>query len=596
MRSAILVLAILAGCSTDVTAVLIDIDSDPSWGVDRYEVRIGDHTADGSVGEDVRIVLSDQAVDQFMTIGAWGMSRGVRRAYGAVEVMPKYHQTVQAEVHLSLLQCESDCDPDTVRCHNDGVAVCELDADGCYRWGAATPCPEATPACSNGSCAAECVDECTGTERVCDGAAAVKQCGQNDADACRDWLEPTPCGFDRTCEAGVCVDEEQCTSGTTTVSGTVFAPNQTLPLPGVDVYVPVGDPGPLPDGAQCTKCGQPLAGGVAAQTRSGTDGRFVLTGVPAGQDIPLIIQTGKWRRRVVIPQVDGCADNPLPATMTSLPRSQLEGDMPRIAVTTGACDAYECLLRRLGIADSEFTSDVDPGRVHLYTASGASSIVGANAALTPASILWNNVDTLRQYDLTMMSCECSHVTTQKPKAAMDAVKAYADLGGRIMLSHYNHVWIVGDAEDPAHAPEVWPTIARCDADGFDTGVATIDTFNNANGGVFSSWMLAVMGSTFASSFPVQDGRQSCVSIDETKADRWTYVQSGQDQFPQNFMFTTPNEHPAAQRCGKVLFSDLHVASGSSSTGAFPTGCSVAPLTPQEKALAFMMFDLGTCVP
>jgi hypothetical protein len=43
---------------------------------------------------------------------------------------------------------------------------------------------------------------------------------------------------------------------------------------------------------------------------------------------------------------------------------------------------------------------------------------------------------------------------------------------------------------------------------------------------------------------------------------------------------------------------MHVASGSSSDPSvgFPGGCNLsAGLTPQEKALAFMFFDIASCV-
>ena len=58
---------------------------------------------------------------------------------------------------------------------------------------------------------------------------------------------------------------------------------------------------------------------------------------------------------------------------------------------------------------------------------------------------------------------------------------------------------------------------------------------------------------------------------------------------------TPNEMPADQRCGKVVFSDMHVAGDSFSSGMFPSGCSMSPMSPQEKALAFMFFDIASCV-
>jgi hypothetical protein len=65
----------------------------------------------------------------------------------------------------------------------------------------------------------------------------------------------------------------------------------------------------------------------------------------------------------------------------------------------------------------------------------------------------------------------------------------------------------------------------------------------------------------------------------------------------NFQFTTPQNVPIEQRCGKVVFSDMHVSADSSSDDGtpYPRDCSTSPLTAQEKALAFMFFDLASCV-
>jgi hypothetical protein len=49
------------------------------------------------------------------------------------------------------------------------------------------------------------------------------------------------------------------------------------------------------------------------------------------------------------------------------------------------------------------------------------------------------------------------------------------------------------------------------------------------------------------------------------------------------------------QCGKVVYAGMHINKFTSVVdSSFPTGCS-AGLTPDEKALIFLMFDLGSCV-
>lgn len=378
----------------------------------------------------------------------------------------------------------------------------------------------------------------------------------------------------------------------TTISGTVFAPNRTLPLYGAIVYVPNGEVAPLTDGAQCQQCDQFIPGNALAYVITGPDGKFTLPNVPSGRNVPVVIQLGKWRRQITIADVIECQETQLPPADTALPRNSMEGDMPKIAMATGSCDALECLPRKLGISDTEFTAPTGPGRIHMYASNGVSRFTD-NTAFGTATSLWGNLDELKKYDIVMFGCECSQNAGAKPQAAMDALKAYADLGGRVFLSHYHSVWIGGETGNPTHAPAVWPQIAQCDIDGYDAVSGTIDTVNNPKGGDFQTWMTNVQGSPTPGQIPITEARQTCRSVDTTKGERWVYVQSSGQ--PQIFQFTTPNEVVKEQRCGKVVFSDMHVSGTSSSSGAFPTSCSTADLSPQEKALAFMFFDIASCV-
>ena len=416
----------------------------------------------------------------------------------------------------------------------------------------------------------------------------------------------------------------------TSISGIVYAPNGTLPLYGVTVYVPANDPGPLPDGVSCDQCAAGPLGGALAQTQTDEAGHFELDNVPATTDVPIVIQIGKWRRQLKMANVAACQDLPLVSADSTLPKSRTDFtpnttgvDMPRIAISTGDADAIECLPLKLGISPTEISSSAGNGRIHLFTdpvaGQGASTFYagwpGGTAAMTDSRTMWSDTAHLMPYDILMLSCEGDQYPASKPQTSLQAVHDYAGIGGRIFASHWHNIWIGGDYTNLAHGMPDWEGVAMFNFGGNpspDTLTATIDEVHNPKGMSFATWMLNVMGSTTRDLLTVTQARTTCTSVDTTMAERWVYldpVTSPNYSSAMNFQFTTPIANPPDQRCGKVVFSDMHVSADSRSLPSlpYPSGCACGgagdplctmpqKLTAQEKALAFMFFDIASCVP
>jgi len=85
------------------------------------------------------------------------------------------------------------------------------------------------------------------------------------------------------------------------------------------------------------------------------------------------------------------------------------------------------------------------------------------------------------------------------------------------------------------------------------------------------------------------------AINTNVAQAWLTVPASKNV--QYLSFDTPIGMAPALQCGRMVLSDVHVSSGdtSSPNQAFPLGCTTTTLSPQEKALIFMLFDLSNCL-
>jgi hypothetical protein len=421
---------------------------------------------------------------------------------------------------------------------------------------------------------------------------------------------------------GVCAVRSDCPAelgGNMKIRGTVNIPAGNLPVYNARVYIPLETlPGKPMSGPTCDRCSNTFV--AATFTSTASDGSFELTDVPAGENIPLVITVGKWQRIVTLPKVEPCGSLSLPADTTRLPRNQSEGNIPKIALTTGGADALECLLRKnkLGLDDSEFTLPDGPGRVNLYAGGGYTNAMsmafpatsklsagfnGAAAAVSLPSVnpWWDQEANLSKYDVVVMSCEGAPGASTKSAAAKSAIKSYLDKGGRVFASHYHSEWL-RQGTPPLNTVAMFNGTLT----GPDPGEATIDeSFDK--GKALADWLglPSVAASSKRGVIPITQARYTVQSINTTaavNARRWAYYKPTVGaELTQYFSFDAPVGAMPNQQCGQMVYTDLHVSAGTNGAtedGAgpdFPNGCKSGALSPQEKALIFMLFDLSNCL-
>ncbi len=452
-------------------------------------------------------------------------------------------------------------------------AGCGVQGDGC---GGATP--------NCGTCAAP---------DICGGAGVLNRCGSLFPDGGSDGGRPC---------TNLCLQQNACDGGVrTSLSGTVFAPTDPAlfgaadPLSGAFVYVPNGTVQTFGAGVACEKCSASVSGDPLVSTTSAVNGTFTLNNVPCGANIPLVIQLGRWRRQITIPAVACCGNTVLTAAQTRFPRTQAEGNpndnIPLFAVTTGSADNLECILPKIGIAASEFTTPSGTGRVRMYRDNGINPLGG----LPNATTLYNSPTELAKYDVVIADCVGSE--QNKSAAQRGNIETYANGGGRLFTSHYGYVWLY---DKPA-------AISFTATATWNAGQATppnqdgyIDS-SFVKGQTFAQWVYAVNAQAVTSTLAVPRVRINTVRRDfdsvNVPAERWVFgtadgnaVSAFNPAIPFQYAFNTPLAAQPADKCGRVLFSDFHVSSG----GTFPN-CTAGPMTPQEKVFEYLIFDLTSCV-
>jgi hypothetical protein len=361
----------------------------------------------------------------------------------------------------------------------------------------------------------------------------------------------------------------------TALSGTVFAPNGSLPIDHALVYVPTTPLADIPEGVSGPTC---ASGSPVVTVFSDARGKFQLQDVPPGTDVPLVIQVGKWRRAVTVPSVPECAETAVDAGLTRLPRDSTEGHIPHIAITTGISDTLECVARDLGLADSEVGwGTASTARVQLYAGNGTART--ATAEFEPASALLN-ATALPRYDAVMIGCEGSPAKTTL--AGAQALFDFTNRGGWLWVTHFEFPWL-------QQAPAPWSTIGTFNSANVTPVNPTILIDQDApRGHELADWSVATGLSAVPGSVTLQYIRSSGMTADPAITHSIMHLDPAGGLTGVQ-MFTWD-----AAMGGRMVYSDVHLSGTTGGAVAYPGECMSMPPA-QEKAILFEMFDMPTCL-
>jgi hypothetical protein len=233
-----------------------------------------------------------------------------------------------------------------------------------------------------------------------------------------------------------------------------------------------------------------------------------------------------------------------------------------------------------------------------------------------------------KYDIVLLSCEGAETGAMNQAA----LEQYTSAGGRVFASHFHYAWFntgpfgadnLATWTTGANNISAVPTTAAGIGEALEDEIDAVIDQTLAGGGTFAkgqaldTW-LGVVGALETTGqvgdlLIVQGRHNADLTAANTYSQSWIHADTDTSNpgATQYFSFDTPVNAPVDDAgepayCGRVVYSDLHVGAASAFGAAdyggtlgngatVPTGCVNRDLSPQEKALEFMLFDLSSCV-
>lgn len=374
-----------------------------------------------------------------------------------------------------------------------------------------------------------------------------------------------------------------------TLKGKVRAPEGTIPISGALVYVAFSPPASIPDGVYCDECVKLETG--TPFTFSKADGTFELPVPSLGQQY-LIVQKGQFRRYRQITVTAG--DFAVPAVNTTFPKKidAAAGDnIPKMALVNGAWDKIDLSLAQLGLGTVVNGGGL-AGKYVDKTTAPYDFYYGPVIALDPSSKgskgdykkILEDYAVLSKYHIVFLPCSWSDSTTcytSQPSTSA-AVKQnlinFVKAGGKLYATDYSYEFVRQIFPGYVEWQEQTSTVGSACLDGAWSGAAS-----SPDKGL-TDWLAAQSVTTFnveanwtalKAVHPVATVDQKGNPITETPKVWVNAAAGGYGTIPATVSFQ--------QQCGRVLYSTYHTEGTS------------AGLLPQERALIYILLEVGVCL-
>jgi hypothetical protein len=340
------------------------------------------------------------------------------------------------------------------------------------------------------------------------------------------------------------------------ISGVVYAPNGTLPLSNALVYVTSEEPAAIPDGAYCDQCVKLQEGTFAV---SAPDGKFeIKTDLPKGK-VFVVVQKGQFRR-VRSLEIDKEGPVDLSKDETTLPgRSDPSkgDDVPKMVVLKDDADfdVIDESLKKLGITEFDIKQD--------------------------RSLLLDET-ALGKYHVVFIPCGNSDDENATSPQAQANMQAFVAKGGKLYVTDWSYEFV----RQPFPGFLSWEgeTAAigsAASGDEWDAPATAVDQG-------LSDWLAATGDSSFTvegnwttiKDVITQKGKNPKGEEVDIAPKVWVTGKKGNVEFPTTVSFEN--------QCGRVLFSTYHTENSSFGSGS-------TSLTAQEKALLYVLLEVGVCV-